>query len=670
MDQNYNLDNNEKQQIKSFYFNQIIYNIFSILSVITYIITLKGCNKTQNECLKDYPLSLIQKIFSLTIISGLLFSYQLYLVFIVKKVSKVGLIIASSILLYLTVIYDTQSNFSSHGAYNRIGLAFGIILGILFYFTTQLYYFHKGFTIGSICLLLCVISLQILHVTYTSCDGWITGFKSTKMKNGICYLETPSICYKKIFDGWLDVTKISGVTCENERRDSRSIFEYGLRNNHRFQDKSKLKNTKRFAFPRTESYPIFPDSTNWVFQDNVLNGIKNYDLLTKEEKDKNEVYLDYESTPPKVNLEVKYDETLSKERNSIPNEELKFERSKPLTKNILFFFIDSMSRVDFKRKLPKLFEYLENKFDGRSNKEKFNQKEKQGSNNTKKSDLEVFQFFKYHGVGKYTGLNMCATMFGSYYNEVGNGQHIIKFLKKSGFVTGQAQNFCGREAFDIESGAIESFEWDNYDHELESLFCEPNYRPINADYYVMTGHSSIKIRCLYSRQTIEYALDYTLDFFRKYKNNKKFFRVGIIDAHEGTNEVIKYTDEIMTNFFIQMEKEGFFNDTAVFIHSDHGLSVAGPFSFLDLEDWRVETLLPNLMLMLPTNVDNYELYRDNLKKNENNIVNPFNVYNSMLAMSGYSDKMYKNDEFDLFKKIQTQHRKCTFIVTWDVCRCK
>ena len=64
------------------------------------------------------------------------------------------------------------------------------------------------------------------------------------------------------------------------------------------------------------------------------------------------------------------------------------------------------------------------------------------------------------------------------------------------------------------------------DHEF--LICDPNKKHI----------SSMTKRCLYEKMNIDYQYEYGLQFWRLYKDNRKFLMIINNDGHEGTLEVI------------------------------------------------------------------------------------------------------------------------------------
>lgn len=302
-------------------------------------------------------------------------------------------------------------------------------------------------------------------------------------------------------------------------------------------------------------------------------------------------------------------------------------------------------------------------------------------NTNGQSKTESFQFLKYHGVGRYTGINMVPTFLGVF-NIFYNGYHFIRDYKERGFITGQSLTFCGREVFDLDKGAIEKMKWDSHDHEMTSLFCDGNFTPLlGSTYPILTGTNAIRRRCLYGNSALSYSLLYAKQFFDKYANEPKFFKLGLTEAHEGSNEVIKYSDDELFNFFQEFEKKGYLNSTLVYFQSDHGLAMLGPYSALQLEDWEHESVLPSFFMLVPTSMKYYQDIRQNLIHNENSIVTPFNIYNTLKATlnnnnNKISYSMMNDDDILTYSIPRSFDCKRAFYLEeyyqdWEyLCRCK
>jgi hypothetical protein len=177
------------------------------------------------------------------------------------------------------------------------------------------------------------------------------GFKGTKMVNNPeshCNINKPNTCYYKIFDGLFDVTKMLGVTCENSDSNLFSNIEKYISD----------KESKIIGYPRTENWNIFPDSVFGKFNKKVMSSIVNMEdpKIDKKIKDDIEITTNFYKNPPEVKINLKRNEELAMKRKAIFESESK---DKVLAKNVIHLFIDSLSRVNFKLKLPKFYKWIE-----------------------------------------------------------------------------------------------------------------------------------------------------------------------------------------------------------------------------------------------------------------------------------------------------------------------
>jgi hypothetical protein len=639
------------------FFKLLLPYFLGTLALCLYLITLKGCSKTQFECLQIFTNDVVKKMLVLLFLSALCFNLQI-LLFLKNRESKLPFIIMCSAFFFVCFIYDTGADFDSHGGYNRLLLLlFSLVWGILFLLGKIIYsLFKKSPLITTVSLIAIIFFINGLKVKIvnSSCDTWDKGLRGVSIDNTgdtLCKIRAPKICYFEIFNGSMDITRLLRENCE-------TMSTNKLSNNIEHMED---KNARYIGYPRSEYFSHFPESQQNIYQKTVMKKLVNMEdpKISQKVKAKIEVTTDYRQNPPQVKIDLKRDESLARTRN------YKYEKNKAniLTKNVIHIFVDSVSRPNFKRKMPQLHKWLEAKYllPGESY-------------NDKKS--ESFQFMKYHGLGTFTGINMVPAVFGVY-NSYMNGRHYITDFKKKGFVTGQATGFCSREIFDMDPGAIKGLAWDNFDHELSSLFCDGNFTPYNDMYALLVGVNTPRIRCLYNRSVSSYSLEYATQFFQKYPNEAKFFRMMFYDAHEGTQEVIKYTDTEITDFLRNFEKLGYLDDTTLVIQTDHGLGMPGVYSGLDLEDYHKETVLPSLFMVIPTHVKNYDTIRKNLKYNEQSMGTHFTLFNTFHAFLNGSRYYSYNDEYDFINDKIPRSRNCRELKNQDYwnwftlhCRCE
>ena len=84
---------------------------------------------------------------------------------------------------------------------------------------------------------------------------------------------------------------------------------------------------------------------------------------------------------------------------------------------------------------------------------------------------------------------------------------------------------------------------ESYDHQF--IICDPNRENLSIN----------SIRCLYGKQTIEHLYEYGEQFWRKYKDNRKFLSIVSNDGHKGTLELLKYSDNTIFNFLNIINRE-------------------------------------------------------------------------------------------------------------------
>ena len=102
----------------------------------------------------------------------------------------------------------------------------------------------------------------------------------------------------------------------------------------------------------------------------------------------------------------------------------------------------------------------------------------------------------------------------------------------------------------------------------------------------MTNHNNINIkgihssfkRCIYGKDSYEHVINYGKLFWDTYPEINKFLRLGFYDGSERTGEVVKYLDDSLSNFVIDLINQGKFSKTALFLVSGKGELEVGIFN--------------------------------------------------------------------------------------------
>ena len=421
-----------------------------------------------------------------------------------------------------------------------------------------------------------------------------------------------------------DYTRINRKNCKDNIIDGQKLKKNLL-------DKSTSPfindKTKRFGYPIMNNDPIcFRDSpennniyTKYFFKN--LIDMDNEQLLNNRfRKSRPEVEVNFTNiNDPKIIIDLHYNKRLSEERKFLER------KSKPYSNNILVIFIDSVSRVNGLRHLKKTSKFFEQfmSYKGASN-------EKYPSEN-----YHSFQFFKYHSFNGFTSTNYLYMFFGERARDR-DKVSITKYLKENGFVTSGTRDWC-------EKDNIRTYyhykEEDIYDH-LFSL-CDPN----NEFYSLNT------MRCLYKKQNLEYLVEYTDQFWRKYKDNRKYSLIISNHGHEGTLTVIKYIDDILFNFLNDLYNDNLLKDTTVFLLSDHGSGM--PSIYFTLDFFQIEINLPLLFILVNDRKNvNYKEQYQYIYKNQQNFITAYDIYSTFCNII-YGNYQKPTRFRNPFKRIQT-----------------
>ena len=600
---------------------------FFIFSIGFYVKSLGGCEGATYECITGRNLNFLYKKYYEMIYCSTLISIILFLSFhrIIIRIFIIPIVIIYPILF----LCNRGNSLSEHGIYNTIvfiGVSI-IFLGgaefILFLYRSYTKKYYKRLIItGSITILPFIL---FIISGFASCIGWKKGINDIEIINDpskdSCYIREPSFCTIPIFDNIFDFSRIGSNTCEGTHNDKKQLKVYIPR----------IENYNSIAFPDTTKYSFETESRVGIFHYKVFNDIYNPEEQTDR---KSEVIVHYdEKGKGNVEINVTRDENLAKTRNELAkNFPVKYE-------NILFIYIDAISRNHFKRKLPKTSIFIKRYL--------HNYQYKAGI-------LNAYQFMKYSNFKGTTQENTMPMFYGdSMQNSAGIS--ILKYFKNKGYITCGSENLCHRELFAIQGYKNDFTEFESFDHENYALFCDPNYCVPNNPFGFFQGMYSVYRRCLYGKDTSEYVFEYGNKFWEAYKNERKFVRLSFIDAHEGTMEVIKYLDDYLFKFLTSFV-DNYLNDkTAIIIASDHGQNMISLHTFMNSQDFIYERTLGSLFILLPDN-DNYDPYP--IEQNEQRFVTPYDIHDTLIDFAGGNSNEYSNNGQSLLKEINGLNRNC------------
>ena len=631
----------------------IYLGIMNIIGIVFYHYGLMPCEKDPSECTIKRGMIFYVTIGILAAVSSILFSIYISITLYKKKHYLHYLYTVPAYIYFITKYKGTET--IDHGFYNSLGWIIILILIVpivLFcFFIYNLIKKKRYRFLVFIALLFISIIILYNNLPGFSCEFWDIGLNNTKINNDKdlypCEILIPGKdkCYLKKMDGFFDFSKILRPSCsaqdilEGEKKillNSLSDKYFGV---------SKLNH---FGYPITtipERYSMYSVRDLPEFQERINHNMIKMDLYNKENYPDEpypevELFFD-ENNYGRIKINVTRDEKLSKERKEISKDK------HSLFNNVLIIYIDAISRNQFQRKFHKLSKYIE-------------QYMPYNTNENEKS-YSSFQFMKYNTLKGLTLPNIKSMFYGVGLDE-SDGINVVKFFKNQGYVTGHTGTTCGKEIFSV-NGLLQSqhLDYDNWDHENIALFCDPNF--FDARYPVNKGVASVLKRCLYGKYGFEYMMEYTKQFWNLYPDNKKFFRIHFNEGHEGSMELVSYLVDPILEFVKYFFDNNLLNDTFVFIVSDHGNHMVGPWAFIRPQDYILESTLATLFFIIPNNNKLYEngLY-DKIHKNQQIFLTPYDIHDTMIHIAYGNDnidpKAYSKRGSSLLIEINPMERYC------------
>ena len=596
---------NYYQKLLKILITKILVNVFFFLSYKLYYNSLEKCFKGMDEC----PVNInwikakVKEVIFSCIIMVILFELIIY-----KKISRLHLIH----IVFIFVLFYSYShglNLEDHGYYNFKGFfILFIILSILFLPINIFIYLikkKKNKIIISIYIVILFFTLILINILYkkhyTNCENWARGLNNTFIENDSkkygCQIIFPKKCPYDVFKNFLDYTKIMRKDCKNIYIDAKKKI-LKLSNSPYINDR-----VNHIGFPLTNKDLAcnldFIDTNNLIekFVLKNLVDMENKQVLNKNFKNKlPEIEVDFsKNIYGKMRINLNYNKTLSEERKLLE------KNSIPYSNNIIILYIDSVSRVNSLRQLKKTLKFFEQFM---SYNEPSNYKRSSGK-------FHSFQFFKYHSFLFHTRDNYPILFYGHTRNK--NIVLITKYLKENGYITCYSNDVCRKD--NVRTKHNLTLE-ENYDHEF--IICDPNKESINI----------YSIRCLYGNQTIEHLYAYGNQFWRKYKNNRKYLSILSNIGHEGTLEALKYADNVIFKFLINLFNSNLLKDSSIILMSDHGVGMPSIYFIYDF--YKIEEHLPMLYMIINDrkNISFEEQYKY-IHENQQSFITCYDIYNTI-----------------------------------------
>ena len=600
-----------------------------VISFVLYALSLKVEKNYHNYNLYFYyPMtlpSLLKCIFAGIIIGFIFFCMYAKWIFLEH-------------LIYISIVYvvliskNHGNNILNHGKYNfyifiicstLIFLAL-LSLHMIYRFARTIKYLYLIIAVLALffCFLICYNFKDRYEQTY-NCNKWNITLNSSFIldeKDEKCNIKMPQgLCYMDKLYNYFDLTLVNQIKCSNRNESEITNFYNSIKNEN-------ITSSKIFGFPSTNNINI-NSLTNQTknINDYIFSNLINLENSTL----KPETILDFSSNKyGELKINFTKNILLSNQRKNIVLNNLKLKKES-IYDNILMIFLSSTSRAHFQRAMPKLSQ-LVSKLMGY---EPF-------------PTMTAYQFSKYNNF-PFIEENL-QSMF--YKKSVNNTYiHSLKSFKENGYITGQVIDKCEKNLKNVK---------EEFDHESYAYLCDPNYYDkVNSPYE----------RCLYGKPVSEYMINYALEFWDKYSDNKKYFRMTFNYGNEPTGNVLTYLDQPLFDMITQLYNSGKLKNTAVFIVSEQGNRNNGLYDILGSAEFELEKKYGLFIMILDWN-DKFKNgnFHKNLMKNQHIFTSPYDIYESMmhiaLGNSSYSleNKKYSDDYWgeSMLNEIHIENRYC------------
>ena len=148
--------------------------------------------------------------------------------------------------------------------------------------------------------------------------------------------------------------------------------------------------------------------------------------------------------------------------------------------------------------------------------------------------------------------------------------------------------------------------------------CDPN-----KDFFGITVQ-----KCLYGKKQVEYLIEYAIQFWNAYIQNRKFLSIVSNEAHEQTLEVLKYMDDSIYNFFNYLYNNNLLKDTTILFLSDHGVVIPSIYYLFNF--YRLESNLPMLFILINDHKNKtFEEQYKYIHENQQSFITAYDIYNTM-----------------------------------------
>lgn len=624
-----------------------------VIAHLLYRYSLEACQHSSNrKCFKEQGSSVKYWVLALFLASHLFVAAGVNQVVSILKshvksrpVDKLNLLFLFFTLIHYFYLNSLEPGLSwrAHGTFSRIVfnycaiLFFGLrVYNVVLRFAVKLS--KQAMLVGKL-LLFIVLLVALYNRVLATYPSFFVGFqgKTVETNGKLCNWHKFNLNYYSAFDElfWNLAHKDSDCSAKSS--------EIGF-------IKEKGKESKYFAYPLSTKMNETTRQHYQLLEEATIKGIEPV-TANSPDKEGREVFIDLSTETPKIVIDIQRNETLIEKMKEV----IKKENQLKYRPNVLFIMLDSISRQHFFRKMKKSAQYFDQQFFDKEKKDK---------------KLYGHQFFRYHSLSSHSEANLLAMRYDDAmaYGEQSHRVRIERYFKEKGYITSTASAKCEVDEFDIPADHRNRVYPDPHpmDHEFFSIACDPNATPKDDPFGMYKGPFSEFRRCVYGKDAAEYQFEYSLDFWRKYKDVPKIQTITLMDGHEMTGELPYYLDGHLVNYLETMQKESLLDDAIIFVLSDNGN--AENFLFSQTESGKIEAANPFLSVLLSPN--NEERFGEVLNKNEQKLVSPHDIFR-VLGELCLQFKEYVG--FNFFTQELQDERRCNdndLSIDLNFCRCK
>ncbi|XP_068156539.1 uncharacterized protein [Drosophila tropicalis] len=268
--------------------------------------------------------------------------------------------------------------------------------------------------------------------------------------------------------------------------------------------------------------------------------------------------------------------------------------------SVLLWGIDSISRMNFQRTMPHMFEYLRGQ----------HWFELQGYNKMADNTFPNL-------MAVLTGMNNTRSYDQCRPREVGGLDAcpmLWKDFKNKGYATAYSEDWATYSTFDFRKRGFRNVPTDFY---LRPLI-------LALEKELKTVYAAGIPYCLGRRHSAEYVYNSAMQFTQVYKDQPTFGLFWTNSFSHNDFSMPSAMDDKMVEYMRQLDRNGVFENSIILFFSDHGMRF-GPLR--NLASGFLEERLPTMYIRLPKWFrEKYQRFVTNLVLNQNRLTSPYDIY--------------------------------------------